>query len=398
MVKDLTLDRFYYTFILKFGLNKIRKNVLKTIKEENQMADRNKTKPEKKGFTVTTYAECRTGGGQLVGIKCRPKDVERAEEYLKMIHSVHIPETSAVGIGYGGYGKLTKFIVNQHKYAGSGWPGCGGFIEVLEIKNPPQGRCGIVIHEENSGRSTFHKFGSLNEALKAWEKFWSLSSTEDLAKEKGFIRRVNCGLLEPWFYAVGNQAINGDFAFPDYLDHNHPVYRTGRKVRLVRYDGEEKIKTCWGTTIRKYESYDGGEEKKYLEIQFDDGTTWSEYGGTETILPLNEENLLKEKILDGVRKLLNGKMDRIVVISEGKKLTIESVETNKPIGYYFTGGVQQMINEAEKQIEEITFIIQSEEGKAVIGGKKFSVEEKDIEDPLLTRGDDYYVDEIEEEI
>jgi hypothetical protein len=349
------------------------------------MADE-KNEAKDKDFTTTTYAECRTGGGQPIEIKCRPKDVELAKKYAMIFHSIHIPETSELGVDHGCYGRYTRFIIKQHKYAGGGWPGCGGFIEVLEIKNPPEGQHGIVIHKEDSDRSTFYEFESLDEALKAWEK--SFSFPEELIKEKGFIRRVDCGLLEPWFYAVGNQAINGDFAFPDYLNHNHPAYRTGRKVKLVRYDGEEKIKTCWGTTMRKHKGYMDTKETKHLVIQFDDGTTWSEYGGTETILPLNEEDLLKEKILDTVRKLLNGKKDKVVVISEGRRLTIESVETNRSIGYYFTSGIQQMIDEAEKQKDEITFVIQSKD-KTIIGGEEFLITEKDIEDPLVVRGDDY---------
>jgi hypothetical protein len=345
-------------------------------------------KDENKDFTTTTYAECKTGGGQLVEIKCRPEDVEWVKYYATMFHSIHIPETSELLIGHGGYGKYTRFIIKQHKYAG-GW---NGFIEVLEIKNPPEGRCGIVIHKCSNGRSIFYEFESLNEAKETWKK--SFSFPEEFVNEKGFIRHVGCSLLEPWFYAVGNQAIKGDFVFPDHLDHNHPVYRTGRKVKLVRYDGEEKIKTCWGTTVREYDTdeYRGRtsmEKKEYLTIQFDDGTTWSEYGSTETVLPLNEEDLLKEKILDTVRGLLNGKMDKIVVISERKKLTIESVEINKPIDYYFTGGVQQMIDEEKKQKEEITFVIQSEKNRTIIGGEEFLITEKDIEDPLVVRGDDY---------
>lgn len=361
------------------------------------MGNEDETKPENKDFTVTTSVEYKTGGGQFVEIRCRPEDTEKAKGFLETIYSVHIPETSKLSVGHGGYGKYTRFIIEQHKYAGGGWPGCGGFIEILEIKNPPQGRCGTVIHEENSGRSTFYEFKSLNDALEAYGKFRSLSLTEKFSKEKGFIRCVNCGLLEPWFYAVGNQAINGDFAFPDHLDHNHPIYQTGRKVKLVTGcdTKEEEVKICWGTTTRKYESYDG-EEKEYLEIQFDDGTTHSEYGegGYRKILPLNEEDLLKEKILNTVRELLNGKMDKIFVISEGRKLTIESVEINKPIGYYFTGGVQQIIDETKKQIKEVTFVIQSEKETA-LGGEEFLITEEDIEDPPLTRGDNYYVDEVE---
>lgn len=350
-----------------------------------------KNEDRDKDFTATTYIECITGGGQQIGIKCRPGDVEQVKQCVKMVRSIHIPQTSEIGISHGCEGIYTRFTIKQHKYAAGGWPGCGGFIEVLEIKNPPEGRHGIVIHKEDSGRSAFYEFESLDKALKAWEK--SFSFPEKFVNEKGFIRRVDCGLLGPWFYAVGNQAINGDFVFPDHLNHNHPVYRTGRKVKLVKYNGEEEIKTCWGTTTGKHKGRYDTEEIEYLIIQFDDGIAWSEFSSTEKVLPLNENDLLRERILDSVRNLLNGKVDKIVVISEGKKLTIESVKTSKPIDHYFTDGIQQMISETEKQKEEITFVIQSEGGKIVIGGKEFSITEKDIIDPPIARGDDYYVDE-----
>lgn len=322
---------------------------------------------DEKDLTTTTYVECTTGYGQTVEIRCRSGNTEQVEEFMKTIHSVHIPETSNITIGHGGYGKYTRFIVKQHKYAGGGYGGCGGFIEVLEIKNPQQGRCGIVINKYSNGRSIFYEFESLNEAVKAWNKSFSFS--EELRNEKGFIRQVNCGLLEPWFYAAGNQAINGDFTFPDHLNHNHPVYRTGRKVKLMDCEEREEIKICWGTTTRKY---DKG-EKESLIIQFDDGTTWDEsrdYG--KKVLPLNEEDLLKEKVLDAVRGLLDGKMDKVVVFMKGKKLTIESVKTDKPISCHFTNGVQKMIDGGE--IREAAFVIRSWD-KIMIGNKSLLAKE-----------------------
>lgn len=368
------------------------------------MKDEGNETNSKPDFTATTYIECKTGGGQFVEFKCRPKNVEEVKQCAQLIHSIRIPETSELSVDHGCYGRYTRFVIKQHKYAGNGWPGCGGFIEVLEIKNPPEGRCGTIIHEENSGKSTFHEFRSMGDALEAYKKFWSLSSTEKFSKEKGFIRRVNCGLLNPWFYAVGNQAINGDFTFPDRLDHNHPIYWTGRKVKLVTGDNtdtkEEEIKICWGTATERHKDHYDRNERTYLTVQFSDGTTWSEYGSGSyrRILPLNETDLLKEKILDAVRNLLNGEVDKITVFSESKKITqkitIESQETNKPIGYYFTSGIQQMIDETGKQKEEITFVIQSEEETA-IGNEEFLEIKREIEDLLLVEGDDYDTDEDE---
>lgn len=113
----------------------------------------------------------------------------------------------------GGYGLETIFDIVQHKYAGGGHPGAGGYIEVLEIKNPPGGRHGIIIHEENSDRGhMFSEWQTLEGALSAFDKYWGDAGLAYLFLPKLplFIRRVICGNRTPWFYAKSEESIVGD--------------------------------------------------------------------------------------------------------------------------------------------------------------------------------------------
>lgn len=320
-------------------------------------------------FNATTRLECKTGGKQLVRVSCRPGDEKKIEQCLKGIKSIEVPVTGRVDVvGHGGYGKCTRFDIEQHKYVGSGYPSCGGYVEVLEIKNSIEERCSIVIHKWESGvGSIFYEFASLNAALKIWKNLQILSDTKALAEKEGFIRCVACGLLSPWFFAVGNQAICGDFAFPDHLDCNDPVYWPNRKVVLTNYGGSKEIKTCLGVSFESHENLHG-KASEYKVVQFSDGTTRSEHSShlERIIKPLEEESLWKQEAINRVRELLNGELDKAtVILLDGKKITIEVEETNKPIDFYFkTGKQQDLKGESLKQV----FVIESD-GKTFVGNQ-----------------------------
>lgn len=109
-------------------------------------------------------------------------------------------------VTHGAYVDETIYEIIQHKYVAGGHPGCGGYMELLEIKNAPHGKCGIVIHEHSSGmdseESRFAEWQSLPEALEAFEKWWGADSPFiRFARMPGFLRRVNCEQQTPWFYA-----------------------------------------------------------------------------------------------------------------------------------------------------------------------------------------------------
>jgi len=238
---------------------------------------------KKKDFSVTTYREVRTAGGQLVEFKCVPEDAERIGKCISApVEEIELPQTGKVClVGQGGYGRYTRFDIRQHDYAGGGFPGCGGFTEVLEIKNPINGKCAIILHEyrteEHSVMCYFIEWDCIHNAIDAFKKKWNGLNRDDFSKLPGFRRRVECGRLTPWFYAIGDQEIVGDYAFPEGLQDD-PVYTFGRKfVVYVDARQEEKkpvVKTCMGCRIINSRNEYGF--KSYRVVHWSDGTVWDE--------------------------------------------------------------------------------------------------------------------------
>src|SRR3989344_5332267 len=118
------------------------------------------------------------------------------------------PPTTGLVIAQGGFGSCTRYEVVQHDYAGGG----SGYIEVLEIKNPPGGRWGIVINEHTRYKpSAFTEWETLEDARSAWEANWGSGNTENAFPTlTGFKRRIACGELTPWIYAIGDEQLVGD--------------------------------------------------------------------------------------------------------------------------------------------------------------------------------------------
>jgi hypothetical protein len=144
------------------------------------------------------------------------------------------------------------------------------------------------------------------------EKSWSSRDTIKFSKLPGFIRRVKCGALTPWFYAVGDQELVGDHVFPEGFQDD-PVYRFGRKFVV---EGDEElpvIKTCMGCRIIE------GKEDVYPHMPYiyrvifwDDGTTWNERHQNQITLrqpprPLADNELWIDEAMRKFRKLLAGK-------------------------------------------------------------------------------------------
>jgi hypothetical protein len=210
-------------------------------------------------------------------------------------------------VGHGGYGQCTRFEILQHDYAASPY----SYVECLEIKNPPEERCGFVIHLYNSYQGDeFAEWENLEAAKKAFKKFWPAETTaKRFPGMKGFKRYVNCGALTPWFYAVGNQQLIGDYALPEKLQDD-PFYRLGKKFVFVK-DGIPKIKTCIGAHLVYKNLEFTGETIKYQErlIYFDDGTTWNAH---QSYLypeprPLDNKEVWIVEAMNEFQRLLSGK-------------------------------------------------------------------------------------------
>ncbi|MFC1640454.1 hypothetical protein ACFL2D_00210 [Patescibacteria group bacterium] len=274
----------------------------------------------KRRFSSYTYSEGRTGEGQLVEFTCAPVDAEKVKEFLENnIRSIDIPTTGRVNLPHGSYGRYTRYDIEQHKYAGGGGPGNGGYIEVLEIKNPPDERVGIVLHEHNSSYGTFFtEWESLKQAKAAFEKTFSRSSP-DSHELPGFIRRVNCGRMTPWYYAVGVQQLIGDYAFPEDL-HDDPVYVFGKKFVVTDKEGSASLKMCMGTRFYTTRTPYSAGENHYRLVHWDDGTVW-QVGDTQvTVRPAEEQEEWISAAVNQFRELLSGQRDNITVdFTDGSK-------------------------------------------------------------------------------
>lgn len=294
-------------------------------------------------FSCYSSGEGITGGGQLLGFtypveKAGNHDLaDTIRAFLKEnVRDVTIPITGSVHVGHGGYGMSTRYDVTQHKYAGGGYgPGCGGYIEVLEIKNPPDGRWGIVINEYLNGDEVFTEWETLEQAIAAWEKYWSSSRTEGLASLPGFKRRVVCGRMVPWFYAIGDERLIGDYAFPEGLQDD-PVYRFGKQFVVFNHEGVPSIKTCMGTRFLKrtnnYTFSDRkGEETHRRLVHWDDGSVWDEENScTAPPRPAEDGELWVAEAVREFRELLAGeKTDFAINFTDGTMLVVAKTAKSK---------------------------------------------------------------------
>ncbi len=171
-------------------------------------------------FSSYTYSEGKTGGGQLVEFTCPPEAAADVKAFLQQnVRTINPPTTYKTKAGHGAYGMYSRYSIKQHRYAGGGPDegGSWGYIEILEIKNPPDGRWGIIINECTSLQGgVFSEWETLKQARAAFTKCQSTLSTEnEFPKLPGFKRRVVCGALRPWFYAIGDEELIGDYSFPD---------------------------------------------------------------------------------------------------------------------------------------------------------------------------------------
>jgi hypothetical protein len=260
------------------------------------------------------------------------------------VRTIDIPTTGRVNVAPGGYGQYTRYDVVQHDYAGGGPGGGGGcgYIEVLEIKNSPDGRWGIVINERTSHKGgVFTEWETLENARAAFKEFRSGYSTEEeFPKLAGFKRRVACGELTPWFYAIGDEQLIGDYAFPEGLQDD-AVYRFGRQFVVLDYDGVPAVKTCMGTRFIKWKrDYHPYNEQQYRLVYWDDGSVWDESKGGGSPRPVEEGEMWIAEAVQRFRQLLAGKSTEFTInFTDGNKFVGKLVRANRRVpcaeGNYF---------------------------------------------------------------
>lgn len=209
-------------------------------------------------LSICTFGECQTVLGQLIEFRCHPDEKDMVKAFIQQyVRQIEIPTNKEHNMSHGGYGRYTRFNITQHKYAGGG----SGYIEMLEIHDPPDGRWPFVCLEHNGHYRPgdwFWEFKDLESMLAVWDQWWQRSRCEPLTKTekmydverelvrpmKNVKRTVECGFLTPWFYAMGDQIICGDFVIPDEGLFSHPTYTPGRQFVIQHLEDPPMIKTC----------------------------------------------------------------------------------------------------------------------------------------------------------
>lgn len=281
-------------------------------------------------FSSYQHGEGRTGIGQAVEFSCPSGRIDEVKAFLaENVRTIRPPVTHKVRTEHGSYGKYSRYDMKQHDYAGG-----RGFIEVLEVENAPDGHWGIVCYEYSSyGESSFTEWDTLEQARAAFKAYFSGGRDREKKVDElpGLRRRVTCGVMTPWFYAIGDEELVGDYTFPHGLQDD-ATYRFGRKFAVLDYEGVPSIKTCMGTRfIREKSSLYPYTEQQYRMIYWDDGSAWKE-GNTQHGYPrpIEDGELWIAEAVQQFRELLAGKRsDFHIKFTDGNQFIGKLAKVNR---------------------------------------------------------------------
>jgi len=244
-----------------------------------------------------THISCPTADGQNVMVECPyDKQEEVRRFFAENIFSVRTPVSHKANVEHGCFEKYSRYDLVKHDYGAS----MASYIELLEIKDAPDGRASVVINYHGPNFDSFFcEWENLELAKQAFKNFWGSadSNKENAEKLPGFKRFVPCPLLTPWFYAVGDEELIGDYAMPHRIEDD-PVFRLGRPFLVFHkeYNKEEtsSVKFCLGARhyAKENSDYYGHKEEKLRTLAvFDDGSTWENGNDQRQPIPLEGEEL-----------------------------------------------------------------------------------------------------------
>ena len=231
---------------------------------------------------IFSLMEARTADGKVfhyrIPHETTDEEKKKIAEAFEKVSRVSVPVSRKSCLTHGAYGMYSRYDIRQYDYGGGDEDGCGGFIEVLHIKDAPEGRAKFVVHEygyPNLGE-VWSEWKSLEDARKARKK-GGLHHGESDKKFPGFIRYVSGGILTPWFCAVGDEELLGDFAVGNGIEDDS-VFRLGSRW-VVEEGGVPEIKICMGCRFideMECDSYSGHETRRRRRIVYWDNGSFSE--------------------------------------------------------------------------------------------------------------------------
>lgn len=248
--------------------------------------------------TSYRYGEGSTLEGQVVQFTAPVDGFELARDSLLLFRDLRLPVSAKVNVEHGGYGRYSRYNIEQLEYAGGQNEAGGGYYELLNIRDAPDGRHPIVTHGLMSSGEWMSQFFAEWESVEAAMAHWkseghrriltSRDFEENDEMPAGLLRTVETGYLSPWFYATGDAELVGDYVFPERLA-NDPTFTFGRQFlvpeRTKKGSSIQKVlKTCMGCAIEQfsvnerhayYGFHSSADKKSYRVVQWHDGTTTS---------------------------------------------------------------------------------------------------------------------------
>lgn len=272
-----------------------------------------------------THISCPTADGQNVMVECPyDKQEEVRRFFAENIFSVRTPVSHKANVEHGCFEKYSRYDLAKHDYGAS----MASYIELLEIKDAPDGRASVVINYHGPSFDDFFcEWESLELAKQGFHDFFSSGNSKEKAEKlPGFKRFVPCPLLTPWFYAVGDEELVGDYAMPHGIEDD-PVFRLGRPFLVFRkeYESEEtkSVKLCLGARhyVKERHDFNGHKEEKVNTVAiFNDGSIWESGQGQKQPIPLEADSLWQTDIMDQFRRFLSGDSKEVeIAFTDGQK-------------------------------------------------------------------------------
>lgn len=305
----------------------------------------------KHGFSTFTHGEGRTALGSGVEFTCRSEDKEAVQKFLETnVRSISLPLTRT-SIPHGSYCQPSRYNIKQHKYSAGQEEAFYRYVEVLEIIQPPDERCGVVINDRSHEGGFFSEWETVEQALAAYDIVWRCNDErsyfgpvkdrwEKIRRLPGFKRVVECGAMQPWFYAIGEEVLVGDYAFPHGLQDD-PVFRFGVKFAVMSRSEGWRIKTCMGTRFfEKEQDHSPYQKERKRFVYWDDGSRWEEGDGVPTPRPAEEGELWIAEAVEQFRRLLSGPQTHFEIafangmVFSGQLVDGEKKSLGSPEGLY----------------------------------------------------------------
>lgn len=279
---------------------------------------------------LSTSTQITTATGVVLTVTAPLEIISQLETLLPEVERIGRAKAQPAESDRDGPPLISRFNLKRHQFKRDQW----GYVEALEILDPPRGRSSFVIHQRLiDGNRVFSEWRKSENALWASSKTtWPITgSTESFERFPGFKKLVNCGRLTPWFLAIDTEELFGDFAAPQGLA-NDPTYRLG--VKCIVYDEKEEptLKTCLGCRIEKGQSGQFPfEPYEYRVIYFDDGTTWLSNSKIKAPRILQGDEIWTAEALGQVKAaMVGGRTQAPVDFLDGTSLKVSRVAISRP--------------------------------------------------------------------